>query len=376
MSKYQKQFPHLVLVGHPFAPIGVGENTRSALKAFKTTNILTSLYDVYRMYQPWPEFTDSLTDELSQEINIFFINGDEVEPVFNHLQPKLQYSAYNIVFPFWELNIYPKVWAQKLEIFDEIWTASTFTYNSIKRCVSKPVNYIPCACQVEISSFLGRQYFGIPEGSFAFLFAFDFLSSIHRKNPFAVLQAFQKLFKSCPNDDICLVLKLNNSFNKPEDYADLMEIANNFNDHLIIIDKTLSNNEMKNLLRCSDCFISLHRSEGFGLGLSEAMSLGKPTIATRYGGNVDFMNESNSCLVDYKLEPVGDNCYPHWQGQYWAEADVDQAFCYMLELLRDRHKRKRIGDNAKIQTRKQLSYASIGQLYENRIFEVMESKIH
>jgi glycosyltransferase involved in cell wall biosynthesis len=133
---------------------------------------------------------------------------------------------------------------------------------------------------------------------------------------------------------------------------------------------------MKNLLRCSDCFISLHRSEGFGLGLSEAMSLGKPTIATRYGGNVDFMNESNSCLVDYKLEPVGDNCYPHWQGQYWAEADVDQAFCYMLELLRDRHKRKRIGDNAKIQTRKQLSYASIGQLYENRIFEVMESKIH
>ncbi|MFM6398532.1 glycosyltransferase, partial [Planktothrix sp.] len=123
---------------------------------------------------------------------------------------------------------------------------------------------------------------------------------------------------------VCLILKLNNSSNKPEDYTNLMEIANNFNDRLIIIDKTLSDNEMKNLLRCSDCFISLHRSEGFGLGLSEAMSLGKPTIATRYGGNVDFMNESNSCLVDYKLEPVGDNCYPHWQGQYWAEADVDQ----------------------------------------------------
>ncbi|MFM6204436.1 glycosyltransferase, partial [Planktothrix sp.] len=158
--------------------------------------------------------------------------------------------------------------------------------------------------------------------------------------------------------------------------TNLMEIANNFNDRLIIIDKTLSDNEMKNLLRCSDCFISLHRSEGFGLGLSEAMSLGKPTIATRYGGNVDFMNESNSCLVDYKLEPVGDNCYPHWQGQYWAEADVDQAFCYMLELLRDRHKRKIIGDNAKLQMRKQLSYASIGQLYENRILEVMESKRH
>lgn len=313
-----KKNPQVTLVGHPFAPIGVGENIRSAFRAFKQTGIVTSVLDIYKMYQPWPELADGLTDELSPDVNIFFINGDEVDPVLNHLRPKLQPQAHNIVFPFWELSVYPEVWGQQLKRFDEIWTASTFIYHSIKACVSKPVYQMSCASQVEISSFLGRQYFGIPEGSFAFLFAFDFLSSIHRKNPFAVLRAFQKLSQACPNNDICLVLKLNHGSRKPEDYADFMELVADFHDLSIIIDKTLSNNEMKNLLRCCDCFISLHRSEGFGLGLSEAMSLGKPTIATRYSGNVDFMNDTNSCLVDYKLEPVGENCYPYWQGQYWA----------------------------------------------------------
>ncbi len=365
-----QKIPQVVLAGHPFAPIGIGENTISAFRALKQTGIVASLLDVYKMYQPWPELADCLTDELSPDVNIFFINGDEVDPVLNHLRTKLQPKAYNIVFPFWELSIYPEIWGQQLKRFDEIWTASTFTYHSIKACVSKPVHRMPCASQVEISSFLGRQYFGIPQESFAFLFAFDFLSSINRKNPFAVLRAFQKLSQACPNDDICLILKLNHSSRQPKDYADLMEVAVDFRDRLVIIDKTLNNNEMKNLLRCCDCFTSLHRSEGFGLGLSEAMSLGKPTIATRYSGNVDFMNDSNSCLVDYKLEPVGEDCYPHWQGQYWAEANVDQAFRYMLKLLSDRDKRKKIANNAKIQVRKQLSYASIGQMYEKRILEI------
>jgi len=149
-----------------------------------------------------------------------------------------------------------------------------------------------------------------------------------------------------------------------------MEVANQFWDHLVIIDKTLSDNEMKNLLRCCDCFVSLHRSEGFGRGLSEAMALGKPTIATRYSGNVDFMNDNNSCLVDYQLVPVEEDYYPHWQGQYWSEANVEQAFRYMLELLSDRHKRKTISHNAKINTKMELSYAAIGHRYENRILEI------
>ena len=365
-----KKNPQVTLVGHPFAPIGRGEDARSAFRAFKQTGMIAPLYDIYRMYQPWPEFVDSMTDELSPEVNIFFINGDEVDPVLNHLQTKLQPQAYNIICPVWELGIYPEVWVKQLERFNEIWTASIFNYHSIKNCISKPLHYIPWASQVEITSFLGRKYFGIPEGSFCFLFSFDFLSSIHRKNPWAVIRACQKLFKALPDNDVCLILKLNHSSHKPEEYANLMEMVAEFRDNLIVIDKTLSDNEIKNLLRNCDCFVSLHRSEGFGRGLSEAMSLGKPTIATRYSGNVDFMNDTNSCLVDYKFEPVGENCYPYWQGQYWAEANVEQAFSYMLELLKDRHKCKIIGYNAKIYARKKLSYTAIGRMYEKRILEI------
>jgi len=219
MSKYRKKFPNVALVGHPFAPIGRGEDARSAFRAFKTMGINAHLYDIYRMYQPWSELTGSLTDELSSDVNIFFINGDEIDPVLNHLQPKLKPNAYNIVCPMWELSIYPQIWAEQLERFDEVWAASTFNYHSLKRCVSKPLHYIPWASQVEIFAFLGRQYFGIPEGSFAFLFSFDFLSSIYRKNPWAVIQAFQKLFRECPDDDVCLILKMNHSSHKPRKCA-------------------------------------------------------------------------------------------------------------------------------------------------------------
>src|SRR5512136_3068638 len=96
-------------------------------------------------------------------------------------------------------------------------------------------------------------------------------------------------------------------------------------DRVIVIWKVFSDNEMRNLIRCCDCFVSLHRSEGFGLGMAEAMYMGKPVIATAYSGNLAFMNESISCLVDYKLIPVEEGQYPFPKGQVWADPDLDQA---------------------------------------------------
>src|SRR5437899_9005986 len=101
---------------------------------------------------------------------------------------------------------------------------------------------------------------------------------------------------------------------KGENYERFSEYVSRLKSRLVVIDRLFSDNEIKNLVRCCDCFLSLHRSEGFGLGLITAMFLGKPAVATAYSANLDFMNESNSCLVGYELCAVPNGAYPFGAG--------------------------------------------------------------
>ena len=124
---------------------------------------------------------------------------------------------------------------------------------------------------------------------------------------------------------------------------------------------------MKNLVRCCDCFVSLHRSEGFGRGMAEAMYLGKPVIGTGYSGNLDFMNEENACLVRYKLKDVEEGQYPYGEGQVWAEPDMDHAMYLMQKLLADRDYGRKLGSVASRHMRQFFSYRAIGLRYQGRI---------
>jgi glycosyltransferase involved in cell wall biosynthesis len=296
--------------------------------------------------------------------------------VLARLRKELSSNAYNIAYPAWELSIYPREWAKELERFDEVWAQSRIVYEALKKAVSKPVFYLPLASEVTLSSFLDRRYFGIPESSYVFLFFFDFTSFIDRKNPFAVLSAFEKVCMKRPSEDVRLVMKIGGSIHRQEDHNRFMAEIDDFKyrDRLIIIDKLLGNNEIKNLVRCCDCFISLHRSEGFGRGLAEAMYLSKPVIATGYSGNADFMNEENSCLVRYDLIPVREGQYPYPVGQVWAEPDADHAVEYMLKLLSDRDYGRNLGAAASRYVRQYFSYRAMGLRYKARIEEILKLK--
>jgi glycosyltransferase involved in cell wall biosynthesis len=334
--------------------------------------------DIFGCHDPDPdlkeELQENLLDDFDSSINIFHINGDEVQPALTHLGMDLPQNAYNIIYPMWELSKYPKEWAIQLNRFDEIWAPSRFTYGSILPAVDKPVVHLPVAGQIQLKSFLGRRYFKIPESSFTFLFFFDLTSYIERKNPFAVLEAFEKLCNLCPDEDVCLVIKLKGGEMKHEHTEELQDYLTRLKSRLIVIDRLLSDNEMKNLLRCSDCFVSLHRSEGFGLGMINAMFLRKPVIATAYSANMDFMNESNSCLVRYDLCPVPDGAYPFNEGQVWADADVDHAVEYMVRLVSDRDYARSIGDEASRHIRVHFSYRATGLRYSDRIKEIAANR--
>ncbi len=365
----------VVLVGLPFDPRGIGEHLRRSVRAFRALGVKIGVWGIYAMegndLDVKSELGEYLGQELSGEINIFFINGDMVEDSVRQLGGDLPRGAYNVIYPMWELNKYPNSWAEQLDRFDEVWAPSRFTYESLKSAVSKPVTHMPLPGEITLSSFLGRRYFKIPESSLAFLFLFDFTSYIERKNPFSVVRAFEKLCEYLPNSDVCLVLKVMSGGSRKADYDVFRSYIARCDSRLLVIDKVLTDNETNNLLRCSDCFISLHRSEGFGLGMITAMYLGKPVVATCYSGNLDFMTHENSCLVRYDLCDVRQGAYPFSDGQVWAEPDVPHAVDHMVKLVSDPDYARELGERASRDIRVNFSYRAIGLRYLSRINEIM-----
>ena len=202
----------ICLVGHPFAPIGRGEDIRCAYRALKTVGSSVALYDIFGSHRGndpaiIEEFTSHLDSALSTDVNIFFLNGDELEAAVHHLESGLPKSSFNIVYPQWELGKYPAVWARQLDQFDEIWAPSGFVLEALEDAVSKPVTHMPLPVEVRLDSFLSPRYFGLPEGSHTFLFFFDYSSYITRKNPWGPIGAFKNLCEEHPDLDVRLVIK-------------------------------------------------------------------------------------------------------------------------------------------------------------------------
>jgi glycosyltransferase involved in cell wall biosynthesis len=230
---------------------------------------------------------------------------------------------------------------------------------------------MPLPGEIRLKSFLGRRYFGIPESPFVFLFFFDFTSYIERKNPFAVLRAFEELGRRCPTRDLFLVIKMKGGEARKQDYQSFRAEVGRYQGRLKVIDTLLDDNEVKNLVRCCDCFMSLHRSEGFGFGLTAAMYLSKPVIATGYSGNVDYMSGANSCLVRHSLCSVPNGAYPFAEGQEWAEPDIADAVDHMIQLVSDRNYALRIGESASRYLRVNFSYQATGLRYLGRMKEIL-----
>ena len=368
----------IALVGHPFAPIGMGEHVRCVFRALRSVGVAPGIVDIYGLNPPEPDAKEELAPHMAPTtrwLNVFHINGDEVDLALATLAYRPgPAEAHNVIYPAWELARYPEAWARELERFDEVWAPSHFIQESIAPVVNRPVVHMPLACEVILSYFLGRRAFGIPENTFAFLFFFDLRSYASRKNPDAVVSAFRKLLSRRPYAECALVLKVNGADVAPGAFAALRARLADLRDRVVLIDRTLTDNEVKNLVRCTDCFVSLHRSEGFGRGLAEAMYLGKPVICTGYSGNMDFTTSDTALLVDYTLVPVGEGEYPHWQDQVWADPDVEQASSHMAKVLDQPAFARDLGRRAALRIRTQFGYRAAGVRYASRLQQVVESR--
>jgi glycosyltransferase involved in cell wall biosynthesis len=213
----------------------------------------------------------------------------------------------------------------------------------------------------------GRRDFGIPESAFAFLFLFDLRSYSSRKNPEAAVEAFRRLVEARPASHAVLVLKVAGAQTNPKEMDRLRELLSPLGSRVVLMTREATDSETKNLIRCCDVFVSLHRSEGYGRGLAEAMAFGRPVIGTAYSGNLEFMTSKNSCLVGYDLVPVAQDAYPFWAGQVWADAHVDEAADWMVRLLDDEELARSIGNAGRRTVACRLSYAACGLRMRDRL---------
>jgi glycosyltransferase involved in cell wall biosynthesis len=227
---------------------------------------------------------------------------------------------------------------------------------------------IPPCIQMVYDRNLTRLDFNLPGDRFLFLCAYDVLSTQARKNPLGAIKAFKRAFtKNDPS--VGLVLKINNARENPGEIKQLHDELQGYS-NCYFIEDGLERLKFNALINLVDAYISLHRSEGFGLIPAEAMSLGKPVIMTRWSGNLDLMTTDNSCGVDYKLIQVEEKTGPYLTGQIWAEPDIDHAAFFMKKLRSDRQYYSHISKHAIKFIRDHFSPEVIGQQIEDRMGKI------
>jgi hypothetical protein len=225
----------------------------------------------------------------------------------------------------WETDILPPSWAGAYPFVDEVWVYSSFMAENLGRLLPMPVVVVPPAVIAPDPS--GAELPIARDDRFTFLFMLDFFSTLRRKNPLGLIDAFTRAF--APDEGPRLIVKTINARFR-EQAADELRFRVRDRPDVELFDGYLDTAQKAALLKRADCYVSLHRSEGFGLPLAESMSLGTPVIATGYSGNTDFMTPHNSYLVDWAPTRVGPECEIYPANGTWAEPDVEHA----AELMR------------------------------------------
>lgn len=336
------------LIGYANAEMGLGEALRNTALALKDASVpfLVRKLDVQLLNRQQNRSLDPyISDRCAFGINMIGISPDLLYRIAGWLQYDEWSGPYNIGYWFWELPNFPAQWRYATRLVDEVWVSTDFVAGSVQQ-VHDRVYKIPFAVAFdEPAAAYDRRYFGLPETGTLFLFSYDLNSSTARKNPGDVVKAFRQAF---PNGDepVVLVVKLINGEQAPAALGALKASLHN-DARICLIDHYLTTDEMRGLLRTADCYVSLHRSEGLGLGMAESMFLGKPVIATAYSGNMEFMNPNNALLVPYTLVQVAEGDYPFAGGQQWAAPDKSVAADYMRLVVNDPAQIARIGAAAR-----------------------------
>ena len=312
------------------------------------------------------DFTDLETDS-ETPFNLICVNAPELPHFYADVGVDFFEHKHSIGVLAWEVDKVPEEWDYSFELLDELWVYSSYVERIFSAAAPfLPVTRLPLPVVLRDQDGVVPPDLGIGPG-FTFLFLFDFFSTLQRKNPVGLIEAFGRAFR--PGEGPQLVLKSYNGDYKPDRLAALQRAARRHSD-IHVVDRYVTAAEKDALMASCDCYVSLHRAEGFGLTLAEAMALGKPVIATGFSGNTDFMSEENSYLVRHELTEVGPEGENYPADGHWAEPDIDHAATLMREVWEDREGAAAKAAQGRADVLAQLSLEDVGAIGRSRLEQV------
>ncbi len=345
---------------------GWGAAARGYLRALQRLEVPIAVHDV-----------SSLTTNRSQDhslsliqttadtdVNLVCVDAGQHFALLTEVGESFFSRHYNIGAWAWELPRFPDNWYNRFAYYDEIWVGTSFIASTLAPIAPVPVVRVPPVIDVPAPSrSRGRQRLGIGEREFVFAFVFDVHSHLPRKNPHAVIAAFCKAFPE--QQDVRLILKSVNADADRAGYAELRDLARGA--RVEFHDGYWPADQVRDLMGACDAYVSLHRSEGTGLTIAEAMALGKPVIATDWSGNTDFLDNSTGYPVAYALTTVERNVGPYRAGETWAEPDVEHAASLMRHIVSSPHEAAQRGAAAAARMRREYSEETIASLVRQRL---------
>jgi len=347
------------IVGHVSGNLGLGVLARDVIDALRTREIPTAVFDVDPGGGRWKFDRRFEADEvqdvnaLLHEITLFMLDPQTLaEFVLAHPDLLLREGSFNVAHTMWELPVLPTVMTRTLGLFDALVAESKFLQSTLERNVPHvPTFYAEHPLQSLTGITASRKKFGLPEDAVIFVTSFDPHSDPVRKNAMAVIEAFKR--RAGNDSQGFLVLKINGEGRSEGALRILQQVTEACRAHprIRLVTENLPYDEVMSLYASCDVFVSLHRAEGLGLGLMEAMSLGKPVVATAWSGNMSFMDAHNSCLVSYELIPVEGSVEVYTERflrvrAQWAEPNIEEAAGWMQRLIDDANLRSMLGTKA------------------------------
>jgi glycosyltransferase involved in cell wall biosynthesis len=345
---------------------GMGEAARLSVRSLQAAGIPVALNNVASLLRMRDGTYTAFTDEHPHPFNLVHLNADNMESFARHRGREYFQNRYTIGYWFWELAQFRQDWMSAFGFVDEVWVPTEFGRMALASRSPVPVTCVPLPVVAPTGTPYRRAHFDLPEDVYVFLFTFDVSSQIERKNPLGVISAFRGAFGA--RRDVLLVLKFTNAEYDSAGVRDLYRAAEGIS--AVLRDGYMARDELAGLMAAADCYVSLHRSEGFGLGIAEAMALGKPVIATNYSGPADFMTPANSYPIDYELVSIPRDYGPYLEGFSWAEPDCEQASRLMRHVVGNRDESSARGRRAAADMAELRTPARTGSFARKRLEEI------
>ena len=358
------------VAGYFRAEAGVGQAARHVLGGLKAGGIphSTLVYDKTLSRQAH-EFEDG--GEPAYDVNIICVNADQLPSFAYDSGPEFFQGRHSIGIWWWEVSRFPERFHAAFELVNEIWVGSDFVARAIAAETDKPVYVLPLGLELPAEAPpADRSALGLPEG-FLFLFSFDFDSRFERKNPLAVIEAFRQAFPT--EEGPALLIKTINGDRHLQDLERLRYVTAGRAD-MHVVDGYRSQEDTAGITASCDCYVSLHRSEGFGLTLAEAMTHGKPVIATGYSGNLEFMSREVGYLVPYVMTPIPEGVDPYPPGSDWADPDVAAAGGLMRHVYENQAEAAELGRRARAHMAEHFSSMRTAAFIRGRLGEISEAR--